>query len=196
MAGTDYRLEANSKELRGQLARANKLLKSAADAPVLLCYDGTKLTFAAPGVAVQVSAQGQWPRPIRVAANLLPLLADGPAEDDGTVVLSFDGERLHVGDWGTFGAQPASEGQHAVDLMPPSNLCEALYLGLRHRSEELRASALQDTVRRAQGECDRLLDRAAKILAPLGIEKADLRALHEMVLQRLMGQLDRGKLTP
>jgi hypothetical protein len=192
MAETDYRLEAEVGELRLRLVPIRKLLKPAAARPVLLSYDGAELTIAAPGVSVTVPADGRWPTPVRMRGNLLLLLAEAPGEDESPIVFSFDGQRLRIGGWASFTAEATGEECPPVNLLPPSKLKEALRLTLRHSDEDLRASGMQHIL----AERDKRLAKAAELLAPLGIEEADLQALQDAKRHQAKARLDRGEPAP
>jgi hypothetical protein len=183
-----YNLTMYAEALRRELTPLRKLLRRATIEFVGLSYDGDKLTFTAPGLAATVVARGQWPTtPVKVQANLVSLLIDAPDQAKANVRLSYDGQRLHVGDSVSLPAEEVGDGRPAVDLLPPANLLEALCMGLRYPAGDLRTSGLYDKVREARVELDKRLERAAKALAPLGIDKADLGDMVDARLRRLIG---------
>lgn len=152
----------------------------AADAQVY--FDDGLLVIDSAGNSVAVSAEGEWPRVARVPMNFMLGLAKRPADGD-SIRIRVEGDRFHVGPTSTECAvQPAREAGIIVQLDPP--IRTLLKLSLANAPDQVERAGLARAVERAETQAAELIDRAARHLSKLGIERGEVVAfVRETILK-------------
>lgn len=153
-------------------------LKDVADA--LISMEGEFLTIAVVGLATSVAAEGAWPGEVRVPGRFIVALAKMPPPGDPIRFEVRDG-RLYVGALSVACAeQDAWKSEIELPLAP--SLEELLQLSYQHPPERIERAGLKKRVEEAREKAAALIQKAAPILAPLGITE---RVLREFLEDRL-----------
>jgi hypothetical protein len=169
-----YRLEVDSDPLGRGLRSFKRLARSKRDLPTIFSYNGVDFAVSTSGITFTAPAKGQWPTPVRATLRLLAMLAQSPPHGEEPTVMSFDGERLCVADCRV----PASADEAhrlPVDTLHSMRLYDLLRLRSRYSDEDLERSGLRHFVEEAEQQRDRLVAKAAAILAKAGVNEDDLR---------------------
>jgi hypothetical protein len=171
-------------DLRDMLPALARLGGSASRDEAVIGFDDDELWIRAGGMECSAKASGDWPGEAVIAHATLKALSRATPDDDPVVFTVTDG-RLMVGKMAvpcTWHAQGAA----VISLPMNADLRELLLADMMHAEDALEASGILRQIRDARTRRDELLDRAATLLAPLGISRADIaRIAHEALLHRL-----------
>jgi len=152
----------------------------------VVAFDGRFFSIRAANRVIVAHAQGIWPGAAYVRANVIVAMALAPPEGE-PVRVSCDGKRLRFGSFAVICAwQPVSATLLSLPAAP--DWLEALSREYRAGRRGLNGDAKTANGVRTEQELAKLIARAAKPLAALGITEADIRLLIEQRLsQRRVG---------
>lgn len=166
------RLEVDTKQLVAALKRLRIGLKRNMAQRASLTYADGLLEIALRGAAVKVQADGQWRGTAHVAIQPLATLARVVPRAK-RVEIVYEDEQVKIGtmrlmaEWQVL-APPQ------LDLPLDASILDYLALKVHRSTTEVTASGLDKQIEKTEEQVDRLLDRAADILAPLEISRQDL----------------------
>jgi hypothetical protein len=142
----------------------------------LFAFDGRFLSIEALDVVVVAQANGVWPGVASVGVQFVVALARVPPTGEGTIEIACRDNHLKVGSL-TVGCewQPVS---HSLLKLPAApDWIEALSLKYRGTRGQILAGGHNFSIERAERKLHKVVARAAKLLAPLGVTQQDLRVL-------------------
>lgn len=151
------------------------------DVDALLFMDEAQLAISLPGLITRFPASGTWPERVRVGAAFIGLATTTPPGDP-VVLVAGDGW-LKVNDF-CVACIEHSVASERIDVPLAADLLTMLRLRHRHADEAIEQSGLKRIFDDASEQYAEKMNEAAKILAPLGITRADLEAAFQRVLNR------------
>lgn len=149
---------------------------------VALGYSDGCLELHYGGVTATASATGEWPGRMRIESKYLIGIRSLLPRDD-PLVLRVEGNTFHVGG-STF---PCAWDDEQVELIPTAinaGRLDLLTLPYEYSDEQIAASGLAGPVADAEEWRDKLIERAASVLEPLGVRQGDLERLVDATLRR------------
>jgi hypothetical protein len=182
MTAAVHRLEVS----RGALADALLLLKGIIRKRKLpdavLTFDGSEISISLAGLDLRAPAKGTWPGSVVAPGFFFVAIAKAPLKSDPVLFEVRDGA-LRIG---TFSVACSVQASPAVDLDLPLDptLIEILEAASRHSHDELKRSGFLKAADEASDRAQRLIEKAAKVLEPLEIDRHDLQWLLERRLKR------------
>lgn len=174
-------LEADVDALRSTLASLSRVVGPKTRDHVILSYDEDGLHLETAGAAMTVPATGSWTGQARVAGAAF-LLMHRVLPRAGQISIRVEDGKLYLG--GT--ALPCAWEKTTQPSIPlPLNLTDldVLKLARIYPVDRLEAAGIGTRVADAEEWLASMLDRAAKILEPLGIGRDALEALAERRLR-------------
>jgi hypothetical protein len=176
-----YNLEVRFEGSAKALAPLERAVKGR-NIEVTLSFDGENLDIEAVGVGQSFPATGSWPGTVIVRKEFLNVLKFSASRAQ-SLVLRVEGDRLWLGS-----ATVPCAVQHtkAPEIFVPTNasLRYLLVLRAKHADAALSASGAMPLIVDAEARRDRLVAKAAELLAPMGVETADLRELVDQTVKR------------
>lgn len=155
--------------------------------PAVLTYANGALQIALGGCAFRADAEGEWAGQVTVPASFIRRLAKAPPGGNGPVPISTDGETLRIG----FVATECRWDRLVhprIELPLGATLLHKLMLRLSYSGDDISSSNLMDEVKAAEAERDKLIEKAARLLQPLGIKESDMRELVDSVLRQRLSE--------
>lgn len=144
--------------------------------PVIVTFDGRQLCFDFGAGRFRTPAIGTWQGQVTFRSELLKRFAQASPKYGDTVPVTYDGESLRIGDWFV-----RCEWSHLaaprITLPLGVSQMEILFLRKLHTLDDIERSGLEPTLAEAEGRVQELVEKAAAILAPLQIDKAEVMRL-------------------
>jgi hypothetical protein len=177
-----YRLEVDGNHVRQALRQFRIPRKYPPSEKASLAFDGQYFSIIMLDCAVAMSAQGSWPGTAEVSAKAMEALLRFPPSGNSLEVVC-DGKQVRIGTlqvscvW-----RPVS---HTLSKLPGApDWIEALSLKYRATHAQIREARLDERIRKADRQLEKLTSRVAKSLAPLGVTEQEVRDLVEASMAR------------
>lgn len=149
---------------------------------VVVGYSDGCLELHYGGVTARASATGDWPGGMRIEPKyVIGIRSLLPREDP--LVLRVDGNPFRVGG----ATYPCGWDDEQVELIPAAintSRLDLLTLRYEYSDEQIAASGLAGPVADAEEWRDKLVERAAQVLEPLGVKHSDVERMVDTVLRR------------
>lgn len=178
----DHRLEVSRAALAEALLLLKKLIRKRNLPDAVISFDGQELSISLGGVVVGAKASGSWPGCVVVPGSFLMILAKAPLPSN-PVLFEVRDEVLRIGTYATScsveAAPPAD-----IDLPVDATLIEILEVAASHSHGDLKRAGLVKMADEASDRAQRLIEKAAKVLEPLEIDRHELQWLLERRLKR------------
>ena len=177
-----HRLEVSRDTLARALLLLKKILRKRKLPDAVITFDGADVSISLAGVVLGAPAKGEWPGVVLVPGFFMTTLAKAPLKADPLLFEVVDGA-LRLGTFSvscTVEASPSVE----IDLPLDATLIEILEAAANHSHEVFKRSGFLKTADEASEKAQRLLEKAAKILEPLEIDRHELQWLLERRLKR------------
>lgn len=178
-----HELKVNRKDMIDGVNRLRKAAKPKKTMEAVLSFDGGDFVVFVNGVSINASASGSFPGLVRIpATKFINLSQFLPAEDP--LPIGHDGERLYIGTLSIPCTWHNVQG-HAVQLPIDASLPLLLGLRLKYSDQEIFQSGYSNLLGEAEYKAKLLITKAANVLEPLGIERADVETLVDQSVKRL-----------
>jgi hypothetical protein len=154
----------------------------------MLAFEGRFLSFEVGEDIAVIGASGIWNGRAFFKAYVLAALHHAPPNGD-TITLRCNGERVQIAGLSVACRWESASAPFVAQATEPS-LIDLLAMGRTANRSEIRGSELGKKVLEAKRSAGGIVKRAARSLARLGIDEAELWALVEMrIQQRIDNQL-------
>lgn len=171
-------------ELKLALRTLAKVVKKRQASEAVLSLSGEKLSISLPGASAFVPAAGTWPGVVRAPGHFFLLLSKAlPTEDP--VHLSVAEGRLRIASTSipcTVDVEGDQQGVINLPVNPP--LHAILHVAGRYTRDAIEHAGLMPLVWQTEERRDKLIARAAELLAPLAVDGIDLRRLVDECVRR------------
>jgi len=154
--------------------------KQAGDA--VLSMDGGDFVISLVGISTGAPATGNWSGEVRVLGKLIWGIAMVPPEGD-PIRLEVRDWRLHIGTLSVSCIAQKTQKNAVNPLMDPE-LVKMLRLRYVYPLDRLDKAGFTPALVKAQEKARKIVNRAAKILAPLNISESDLMRMVKEHLRR------------
>ena len=169
-------LEVDRSVLIEGLRSLARLTSAARAGQAILRFEDGRLSVVIGGGEALVTARGDWPGEGRVLGSMMLALGkNAPAEDPLT--LTVEGGNLRIGRHFTVKCAWQAPGSATVQLPLEASLLDVLRVIIDQSDEALRHSGILKQAKDARARRDRLVEQAARVLAPLRIDSKDSRRL-------------------
>ena len=172
-----FSLAVNRKHFLDALRQIKKLTGLSGQSAIL-GFDDQQLCLDLGGCSFRADAEGNWQGQVSVSFEFVLGLAKEPPTGNGPIAVSCDGECLRV-DLRVVGCQWNRLTYPRITLPLGASLLAILALKKRFSREDIRRSDLEKTVDDAESKAMQLIEKAAKLLQPLGFTTNDLRRMLE-----------------
>ena len=152
-------------------------------AEAVLSFSDGKLNVDIQGVTSAIRARGRWTGQVRIPVTMLSAIEGGLGK--GELLLTVQGQALSFDDM-TVGCVWDDSVRASIRFPQTSDIINKLRTFDRYTEDEIDRSGLGGIARDAYEERDKMIKRAAKALAPLGIEAEDVR---DLVNRHVRGEL-------
>ncbi len=166
------RLEVDRQEFAGAIKPMVRLLTKKQQAEAIISFNDGRLSIAHGGVEVSAPARGGWPGQARISGQFIVAVAKLLPPGD-PIVLTVEGGKMRLATTSTTCTwQPESTNRIELPMEPP--LTMILNLPLKYSATEIANSGLTRIVQKAEERKTNLVNKAAKVLGPLGVKPTDL----------------------
>lgn len=141
----------------------------------LIAVRGNELEVAVAGMAATAQCDGAWASAVRVPASFIIAAAAAKPPQADPVRLQVRDARLYVDQFSIPCVVSATEPE-PIELPLNADLLTVLRLCVRYSDDKLRSAGLAPTIAKAKEDARRRFDRAAEILAPLGVAADEIEA--------------------
>jgi hypothetical protein len=177
------RVLVNRAEFSEVLARIASQGKTAETANVSVTCEDNSLLFCLPGIELRAAAQGNWHGQVLLPVRTLISLASAPLPDGDPLVLSVEGNTLHLGTL-RLSCRWEPTPRKLIELPLNPQLRTLLRIPIAYSEDDIRRSGLSEVITKALQEKDEVAEQACGILKPLGVRPDDLRRLVEESIRR------------
>ena len=182
-------LKASRKEFIEALKMLRKPARKKGAGEAVLSFESGMLAVQVSGVVARVDARGDWPGEVRISGKMVANLWKSVSPGD-PVELAVAGDQLQIGPL-SISCVWQEKADSRVFLPLDATLPAILIAALQYSQEQITKSGLSKVVADAEEKRDELVDRAARILGPLGISREELgRFVNEQVRRNYLHKVE------